>query len=55
MKDKRIYTTNDYVVEYTALINKLLEQRLYCRSYPERLRIEQRIFNIQQGIKAITS
>lgn len=54
MKKIRNYSTKEYIAEYTNLINELLIMHSRCSDYSERLRIEQRIYNIRQGIRALS-
>ena len=54
MKKIRNYSTKEYIAEYTNLINELLIMYSRCPDYSERLRIEQRIYNIRQGIRALS-
>lgn len=54
MKKIRNYSTKEYIAEYTNLINELLIMHSCCPDYSERLRIEWRISNIREGIRALS-
>lgn len=55
MKNKKLYSTWDYIEEYSNLVDTLWEQHALTHGHSQKLQIEDRIFNILQGINILES